>query len=111
MYRPGIAGDAPHRSDGLRARLQAEIGFLLDCFAKKPEEADLLLAVAFNTLVPRPVRDAIAGWSTNPEQALAALRRVKVPTLITHGLLDRLILPRAAEMTAAAVKGRAHLLV
>jgi pimeloyl-ACP methyl ester carboxylesterase len=29
---------------------------------------------------------------------------VTVPTLITHGRRDRLILPAAAEMTAAAVR-------
>ena len=30
---------------------------------------------------------------------------VRVPTLVTHGRLDRLVLPKAAEMTAAAVPG------
>jgi non-heme chloroperoxidase len=28
-----------------------------------------------------------------------------VPTMITHGRRDQLILPQAAEMTAAAIKG------
>lgn len=87
------------------ARLRAEIGFLRDCFAKPLEGDDLLLAVAYNMLVPPPVRDAIAAWSTDPALATEALRKVRVPTLITHGRLDRLILPAAAEMTAAAVPG------
>jgi pimeloyl-ACP methyl ester carboxylesterase len=89
----------------LPARLRAEIGFLRDCFAKPPEGDDLLLMVAYNMIVPHPVRDAIATWSTDPAATVEALRRVTVPTLVTHGLLDRLILPSAAEMTAAAVKG------
>lgn len=56
-------------------------------------------------IVPHAVRDAIATWSTDPAEAAAALRRVRVPTLVTHGRLDRLVLPKAAEMTAAAVPG------
>ncbi len=84
-------------------RLQAEINFVRDCFAKLPEEHDLLLAVAYNALIPRPVRDAIGGWSTDPSATAAALKKVTVPTLITHGRLDTLILPHAAEMTHAAV--------
>jgi pimeloyl-ACP methyl ester carboxylesterase len=51
------------------------------------------------------VRDAIAGWATDPAATIAALRKVAVPVLITHGRLDRLVLPAAAEMTAAAVAG------
>jgi non-heme chloroperoxidase len=107
---PGIVGPgsaAMRGSDKLdfAARLRAEIGFLRDCFAKPLEGDDLLLAVAYNMIVPPPVRDALAGWSTDPTAATEALRRVSVPTLVTHGRLDRLILPKAAEMTAAAVKG------
>ena len=55
------------------ARLRAEIGFLRDCFAKPLEGDDLLLAVAYNMLVPPPVRDAIAAWSTDPALATEAL--------------------------------------
>jgi pimeloyl-ACP methyl ester carboxylesterase len=35
----------------------------------------------------------------------AALAKVRVPTLIAHGRDDALILPAAAEMTAAAIAG------
>jgi non-heme chloroperoxidase len=106
---PSVAGPgsvAMHESNGydFAPRLQAEIDFLRDCFAKPPEEQDLLLAVAYNALIPRPVRDAIGGWSTDPSVTAAALAKVTVPTLVTHGRLDRLILPHAAEMTHAAVK-------
>ena len=34
-----------------------------------------------------------------------AFAAITVPTLVTHGRRDRLILPAAAEMTAAAIKG------
>jgi non-heme chloroperoxidase len=85
-------------------RLQAEIEFLRDCFAKPPDESDLMLGIAYNALVPRVVRDAIGGWSTDPAVAIATLNKITVPTLVTHGRLDTLILPHAAEMTHAAVK-------
>jgi pimeloyl-ACP methyl ester carboxylesterase len=107
---PSIVGPgsrAIQASDGLDfpARLWAEIDFLRNCYAKPPVGDDLLEAIAFNMLVPRAVREAIAGWSTDPEVAREALRKVQVPVLITHGLLDPLILPGAAEMTRAAIRG------
>lgn len=56
-------------------------------------------------LVLTAVRQAIAGWSTDPEEAIAALKRVRVPTLVTHGRKDNVVLPAAADMTAAAIAG------
>src|SRR3954447_26258793 len=44
----------------LADRLQAEIDFLRDCYEKQPDDRDLHLHIAFNMLLPRPVRDAIA---------------------------------------------------
>ncbi len=110
IEHPSVTGPGSHaiHDSGqldFAPRLLAEIEFLRACYAKQPEEPDLLLAVAYNMIVPRAVRDAIAGWSTDAEATIAALNKVRVPTLITHGRLDRLILPRAAEMTAAAVRG------
>lgn len=86
-------------------RLEAEIAFLRACYEKQPGERDLQLQIAFNMLLPRPVRDAIAAWRTDKQAARDTLGRISVPTLVTHGRLDKLILPLAAEMTAAAVPG------
>ena len=101
----GAASLAPTTIDArdLRARLLSEIAFLRACYAKPPVGDALLLAVAYNMLYPRPVRDALAGWHADKEATIAALRKITVPTLIVHGRLDRVILPQAAEMTAAAV--------
>lgn len=106
---PSVTGSgsaALRDSDGydFAARLQAEINFFRDCFARPPAERDLLLGIAYNAVVPRYVRDAIGGWSTEVGTTIAALNKVTVPALITHGRLDKLILPHAAEMTQAAVK-------
>lgn len=87
----------------LGGRLRAEITFLKDCYAKPPTAHELELQIAYNMLMPRPARDAIAAWKTDPDTILAAFARVTVPVLISHGKLDRLILPVAAETAAAAL--------
>ena len=66
---------------------------------------EFAVALAYNVIVPQEIREAISGWSTGLEETRAALAKVTVPTLVTHGRDDALILPAAAEMTAAAIKG------
>ena len=63
------------------------------------------MALAYNMLVPAHVRQAIAGLSTDPAETIAALKRVRVPTLVTQGRKDTVVLPAAAEMTAATIAG------
>ena len=61
------------------------------------------MALAYNMLVPADVRRAILGWPSNPAATIAGLAKVRVPTLITHGRKDTVVLPRAAERTAEAI--------
>ena len=89
----------------LAGRIAANIAFLRACYEKQPAANDFIEAVAFNFMVPFAVRDAIADWKTDPEAVRKAFAAVTVPTLVTHGRRDALILPHAAEMTAAAIKG------
>jgi pimeloyl-ACP methyl ester carboxylesterase len=63
------------------------------------------VALAYNMLVPAYVRQAIAGWSTDPGETIARLKNVDVPTLITQGRKDTVVLPAAAEMAAAVIPG------
>jgi pimeloyl-ACP methyl ester carboxylesterase len=107
---PSIAGPASKAlaadtSRDLAGRIAAYVAFLRACYEKQPDADDFIEAVAFNFTMPFWVRDALAGWSTDPELVRKAFAGITVPTLITHGRRDRLILPRAAEMTAAAIKG------
>ena len=44
-----------------------------------------------------------AGRPSAPLRRSTPLRKVRVPTLITHGRQDTVVLPAAAEMTAAAI--------
>jgi non-heme chloroperoxidase len=89
----------------LAVQIQAAIAFVDGCYGIKPSEAEFRVALAYNMLVPASVRQAIAGWSTDPVETVAALKNVRVPTLITHGRKDAVVLPSAAEMTAATIPG------
>ncbi|WP_158931537.1 alpha/beta fold hydrolase [Acidisphaera sp. S103] len=103
----GPAGGRPRppASAPLGVQLEAAIAFLDGCYAIKPSEADFRVAVGYNMLVPFHVREAIGGWSTDPTETIAALAKVRVPTLITHGRQDAIVLPLAAEMAAQAIPG------
>jgi len=100
---PGAPKPLPE-SLTLEAEIDAAIAFLDGCFAKKPSEAVFRQALGYNMRVPAAIRRAIAGWSTPVEPTIEALRKVKVPVLITQGRADTVVLPAAAEATAAIVK-------
>jgi pimeloyl-ACP methyl ester carboxylesterase len=107
---PGIVGPASKAlaastARDLAGRIAACVAFLRACYEKPPAQEDFIEAVAFNFTMPFFVRDALAGWATDPQAVRAAFARVKVPTLVTHGRRDALILPHAADMTAAAIAG------
>jgi non-heme chloroperoxidase len=95
----------PPASAPIGVQLEAAIAFLDGCYAIKPSEADFRLAVGYNMLLPFQAREAIGGWSTSPADTRPALAKVRVPTLVTHGRLDAIVLPLAAEMTAQAIPG------
>ena len=99
---PGAPKALPE-GQSLEAEIEAAIAFLDGCYGRKPSEADFRRALAYNMLVPATVRRAIAGWSTDAAQTIAALRKVRVPTLITHGREDTVVLPAAVDMTVAAI--------
>lgn len=102
---PGSKAIAEDKSRDLAGRIAACVTFLRDCYARQPDEGTFARQVAYNFLLPFAVRDAIAGWATDQAEVRRAFAAVTVPTLVTHGRFDRLILPRAAEMTAAAIRG------
>lgn len=102
---PASKAVAEDRSRDLAGRIAAYVAFLRACYEKQPEESDFIEAAAFNFMLPFEVRDAIAGWATDPVAVRKAFAGITVPTMVTHGRHDRLILPAAAEMTAAAIKG------
>lgn len=102
---PGSKAMAEDKSRDLAGKIAAFVAFLRACYEKQPGESDFITAVAYNFILPFEVRDAIGRWSTDMAAVRKAFAAVTVPTLITHGRRDKLILPGAAEMTAAAIKG------
>ena len=90
---------------GGRAEIAGAIAFLDGCYGIKPSESEFRVALACNMLVAADVRQAIAGSSTDPAETIAALKRVRVPTLVTQGRKDTVVLRAAAEMTAATIAG------
>ena len=87
----------------LAEEIEAGIAFLDDCFGRKPSETEFARAVAYNARVPGWVRRAIAGWSTEAAPTVEALRKVRVPTLVTHGRKDIVVLPAAVALTVGAI--------
>jgi non-heme chloroperoxidase len=99
------ASSSPPPASSLAEQLDSAIAFIDACYEIKPDERQFRIALAYNMLVTTPVRQAIGGWSTDPEQTLVALKPVRVPVLVTHGRKDIVVLPAAAEKTAAAISG------
>jgi pimeloyl-ACP methyl ester carboxylesterase len=99
------ASSSPSPASSLAEQLDAAIAFIDACYEIKPDERQFRIALAYNMLVTAPVRQAIGGWSTDPDETLAALKQVRVPVLVTHGRKDIVVLPAAAEKTAAAISG------
>src|SRR4051812_40989125 len=99
---PGAPKPTP-ANPTLGEEIEAAIAFLDGCYGRKPGEAEFRRALAYNMKVPTAVRRAIAGWSTAAAPTIAALAKVRVPVLITHGREDTVVLPAAAEMSLAAM--------
>jgi pimeloyl-ACP methyl ester carboxylesterase len=105
VIAPASQANLEGRPDTLARRIDAHVAFLRACFHRPLSGDDFAVALAYNAIVPQEIREAISGWSTSMADTRAALEKVTVPTLIAHGRNDALILPAAAEMTAAAING------
>lgn len=99
---PG-APKRPPDGQTLEEEIEAAIAFADGCYLRKPTAAEFVRVVAYNMRVPAAVRRAIGGWSTEAQPTVTALNKVRVPVLITHGRNDDVVLPAAADMTAAAI--------
>ncbi|MFO1162227.1 MAG: alpha/beta hydrolase [Reyranellaceae bacterium] len=93
----------PPDGQTLEQEIEAAIEFVDGCYGRKPAAPEFLRVVAYNMRVPAAVRRAIGGWSTEAAPTIAALNKVRVPVLITHGRDDEVVLPAAVDMTAAAI--------
>jgi pimeloyl-ACP methyl ester carboxylesterase len=79
--------------------------FLRACYHVPMAEQDFAAALAYNMMAPIEVRNAIRAWPADLTATMAALRAVRVPTLITHGRRDEIVLPAVAELAAVTIPG------
>jgi pimeloyl-ACP methyl ester carboxylesterase len=89
-------------ADDLTANIRATRKFVHACFGARPLGDEMDMTFAYTMLVPAQVRAAVMDRSRNEGDMLPELR---VPVLVTHGAMDRIILPAAGAYTASAVPG------
>lgn len=82
-------------------RIESTLKFIRYCYNDNVSEEEYIFNVAINMVVPWQVRSAIFGWSADFYKALS---EIDIPCLVTHGRMDRVILPTAAEMMAGIIK-------
>jgi pimeloyl-ACP methyl ester carboxylesterase len=102
FWGPALRHTAEMTTDDLTANIRASRKFVHACFGARPLGDEMDMTFAYTMLVPAPVRAAVLARSRDEGDLLPQLR---VPVLVTHGAMDRIILPAAGEYTAAAVPG------
>jgi non-heme chloroperoxidase len=102
FFGPGRTNYPQMFSADLAANIAATRGFLRACFERQPTQDEFETMLAFNMVVPPPVRAGVMGRPPNPGDALA---EICCPVLVTHGEADHILLVGLGEFTAAAVKG------
>ncbi len=93
---PGTAHLGPMQSNDLEANIRATALFVRACVATALSPQDFELMLGYNMVSPPYARAATLKWSGGTDFA-AALPRIKVPVLISHGRRDQVISPAVAE--------------
>jgi len=88
-------------SDDPAIEAKATEDFLHACFETQPSQADFENMKRFNAQTPVAVRKLLAG---RPADYDDALRKLKVPVLVTHGDKDRISAVAMSEYTVGLVK-------
>jgi pimeloyl-ACP methyl ester carboxylesterase len=99
MLGPGMKLLGGALVENLAQNLAATRVFNRSCFAEAPSDADLDQFTAISMAVPIKIRR----WSRRPAPYEAALKAIKVPTLVTHGALDSICLLALGEYVARTV--------
>jgi pimeloyl-ACP methyl ester carboxylesterase len=102
FFGPGRINYPKMFSEDLATNIAATRAFLRACFERQPTEDEFETMLAFNMVVPPPVRAGVLG---RPPNAGDALPEIRCPVLVTHGDADRILLVGLGKFTAAAVKG------
>lgn len=87
-------------SDDLVTNIESTLAFLRLSTAQPLPPAELETMLAFNMVTPAQVRAHMQGRSAPYEDAL---RRLRVPVLVTHGEKDQIVSPAIGRYTASVV--------
>jgi len=88
-------------SDDLATNIAGTRSFLEACFKVRPPPEEMAAALAYNMMVPVPVRRFLGGRPTAYDDVLRALH---VPVLVVQGREDAIIQPAMSEHTLSLVK-------
>lgn len=102
FWGPALRHTAEMLNEDFLSTVRASRKFVRACFAARPIGDELDITLAY-TMMATPKSRAFAVDRTRNEGDV--LPQLRVPVLVTHGSLDRIILPAAGEYTAATVPG------
>jgi non-heme chloroperoxidase len=102
FWGPALKYTAEMASNDLAVNVRAARRFVHACFAGRPAGEEMEITLAYTMAVPAKVRALVLARTRDEGDILAQLR---VPVLVTHGTMDRIILPAAGRYTAAQVPG------
>jgi pimeloyl-ACP methyl ester carboxylesterase len=103
---PGGAHLRDMQSQDLERNIRATAAFVRACVAAPLRDADFELMLGYNMASPVYARTATLKWSGATDFA-AALPRLKVPVLISHGRRDQVISPDVAAQAGRLIPGAA----
>lgn len=89
-------------SNDLAVNVRASRRFVHACFAGRPAGEEMDTTLAYTMLVPAKARALVMARTRDEGDILAQLR---LPVLVTHGTMDRIVLAAAGTYTAAHVTG------
>lgn len=98
-WGPALRYTIEMTSDDLVTNVRASRRFVHACFAGRPAGEEMETTLAYTMAVPAKVRAGVVDRSRNDGGALGDLR---VPVLVSHGTMDRIILPAAGRFAASA---------
>jgi non-heme chloroperoxidase len=102
FWGPALKYTGEMASNDLATNVWASRRFVHACFAGRPAGEEMEVTLAYTMAVPAKARALIMARTRDEGDILARLR---VPVLVTHGTMDRIILPAAGQYTAAQVPG------
>ena len=102
FWGPELRHTVTMASDDLTTNIRASRKLVRACFAQPPEPDEFEMTLAYTMLAPAKAR---AGLLKRSRDDGDMLKKLRLKVLVTHGTLDRLVLPSAGEFSASMIPG------